>query len=153
MSETQELELIREYKVGVERLWQVVTDPAEIVQWFGPEGVDIDDCEMAFTDRGPWFCKMRGRESGNIFHVSGTVTHVRTPQGASDGSVGFTWAWHDAEIGTRGDESHVIFEVSAKGDGAQLRLIHRDLASVEQAQDHSKGWLSTLRKLDSIITN
>ena len=147
---TQDLEFVRDYKVGVDRLWRAVTQPDQIVQWFGPEGVDIDTCKMDFTGTGPWVCVMVGRESGDRFKVSGQVTHVRAPA-KSEGSVGFTWAWHDDDD-KRGAESHVIFEVSANGDGARFRLIHRDLDSTEAAQNHSRGWLSTLAKLEAFMT-
>lgn len=149
MAETQDLEFVRDYKVSVARLWRAVTDPAEVVQWFGPEGVDLKTCDMDLTKRGPWSCVMVGRESGNRFWVSGEVTHVRPPEGA-EGSVGFTWAWH-GDDDQRGPESHVIFEVSGTDGGARLRLIHRELETVEAAQGHTQGWLSTLRKLDTYI--
>lgn len=145
---TTELEFIRDYDVALDRLWQAVTSPEEIVQWFGPEGVDIDDCDMNLTRTGPWHCVMIGRESGNRFKVTGQVTHVRPPEGTAEGSVGFTWAWHD-DADRRGAESHVIFEVGTHRGKSRLRLIHRDLASQDIAQEHSKGWLSTLRKLDA----
>lgn len=155
MSETttaaQEIEFIRDYKVSVARLWRAVTEPTEVVQWFGTEGVYLDNCEMNLTRRGPWTCVMVGKESGNRFWVSGEVTHVRPPEGA-EGSVGFTWGWHDDD-GKRGPESHVIFEVSATDGGARLRLVHRDLESMEAAQSHTKGWLSTLTKLDQHLSN
>ena len=147
MTETQDLEFIRDYKVSVARLWRAVTEPAELVQWFGPEGVDIAESSMELSKRGPWTCTMVGRESGDRFKVSGVVTHVRPPEDA-EGSVGLTWAWHD-DNDKRGHESHVIFEVSAHDGGARLRLIHRDLDSVDTAQKHTQGWLSTLRKLDT----
>ncbi len=149
MTDTQELEFIRDYKVSVARLWAAVTEPEEIIQWFGPEGVRVETCRMDFRKRGPWDCVMVGRESGDRFWVSGEVTHVREPENG-EGSVGFTWAWHD-ENGKRGPESHVIFEVSPHGDGARFRLVHRELPSLEAAQHHSKGWLSTLGRLDAHI--
>lgn len=146
---TAELEFIRDYDVSLDRLWRAVTEPAEVMQWFGPEGVDLDTCEMDLTRTGPWACVMMGRESGNRFKVTGQVTHVRPPDG-SEGSVGFTWAWHDADD-RRGRESHVVFEVSSYAGKSRFRLVHRDLASQDIAQDHSKGWISTLRKLDGYL--
>ena len=150
LTETQDLEFVRDYKVSVDRLWRAVTDPAEVIEWFGPEGVDIAECSMALSQRGPWSCTMIGRESGDRFKVTGVVTHVRSPSD-SEGSVGFTWAWHD-EADQRGKESHVIFEVSATEEGARLRLIHRELADMDIAQKHTQGWLSTLRKLDTHLS-
>lgn len=146
---TAELEFIRDYDVSLDRLWRAVTEPSEVMQWFGPEGVYLDTCDMDLTRTGPWACVMVGRESGNRFKVTGQVTHVRPPEGG-EGSVGFTWAWHDADD-KRGPESHVIFEVSAHEGKSRFRLIHRDLADREVAQEHSKGWLSTLRKLDGFL--
>lgn len=147
--ETHEIEFVREYPVSVDRLWRAVTAPDQIVQWFGPEGVDIETCQMDLTRRGPWSCVMRGRESGDRFKVTGQVTHVRPPD-PDEGSVGMTWGWHDSDD-TRGPESHVIFEVSRHAGQARLRLVHRDLASQQAAQDHTRGWLSTLRKLDAYL--
>ena len=41
MKDTHEAEFTRDYKVSVARLWSAVTDPDEVIQWFGPEGVDL----------------------------------------------------------------------------------------------------------------
>lgn len=153
IADTQEVEFIRDYKVSVERLWAAVTDPNEVVQWFGPEGIEMLSCDMNLAQRGPWHCKMKGLESGRTFHVSGVVTHTRPPERGADASTGFTWAWHDEDSGERGVESHVIFEVSAHDGGARLRLVHRNLPDIEQAQGHTKGWLSTLGKLETHISN
>lgn len=146
------LEFVRDYSIELDRLWQAVTHPDQLVQWFGPEGVDLHECELDFRRVGPWRCDMVGRESGDHFIASGQITHVRPPQGA-EGSVGLTWAWHD-QTGKRGAESHVLFEISSTGPGhARLRLIHRDLPDIETAQSHSQGWNSTLRCLEAHLAD
>lgn len=145
-AENTDLELIREYPVALSRLWRAVTEPLQLMQWFGPEGVYIDRCQIDFRQTGPWDCVMVGKQSGQAFHVSGQITHVSPPR-EGRGSLGLTWAWHDA-AGARGPESHVTFAVKETEAGAQLKLTHRDLPTVEAAQDHMQGWLSTLRKLD-----
>ena len=150
MKDTHDAEFIRDYAVSVDRLWKAVTRPDEIMQWFGPEGVRLAECDMDFTRAGPWMCVMIGLDSGNRFKNSGQVTHVRPPSQGSEGSVGFTWAWHDDDD-IRGAESHVTFTVSATETGARLVLTHRDLATMEAAQSHTRGWLSTLGKLDAFI--
>lgn len=145
-SETADVEFVRDYPVALERLWRAVTEPVQIIQWFGPEGVYLDICEMDFRRTGPWRCRMVGKESGTAFTVSGRITRVAPPDGGR-GTVGFTWAWHD-DTGTRGPESHVTFTVEATANGARLTLNHRALPSVEEAQNHTRGWLSSLSKLD-----
>ncbi|MGI3170210.1 SRPBCC family protein [Pseudooceanicola sp. C21-150M6] len=149
LSETADVEFIRDYPVTLTRLWRAVTEPVQLIQWLGPEGTYIDDCDMDFRRTGPWFCVMVGKESGDRFHVSGQVTQV-TPPEAGKGSLAFTWAWHDPS-GRRGEESHVTFAVLETAAGARLRLIHRNLSGVDAAQSHSRGWVSTLRKLDFFL--
>ncbi|MGR3373555.1 SRPBCC family protein [Pseudooceanicola nanhaiensis] len=149
VAETADVEFVRDYPVALARLWRAVTEPVQLIQWFGPEGVYLAECEMDFRRTGPWHCVMIGKESGDRFHVSGQITSVRPPEGRA-GSVGFTWAWHDPD-GTRGAESHVTFTVEETATGARLTLTHRALDSVETAQSHTRGWLSTLRKLDVLL--
>lgn len=148
-TESTELEFIRDYPVALGRLWRAVTEPVQLIQWFGPEGVYLEACEMDFRKTGPWSCTMRGKESGERFKVSGQITSVRPPEGGK-GVVGLTWAWHDDED-RRGSESHVTFTVEPTATGARLILTHRELPDVEAAQNHSRGWLSTLRKLDDFV--
>ena len=150
MKDTHDTEFIRDFTVSVDRLWKAVTRPEELVQWFGPEGVRLESCDMDFTRTGPWVCVMIGRESGNIFKVSGQVTSVRAPDERGTGSVGFTWAWHD-DADRRGDESHVSFTVTATERGSRLTLSHRDLPTLEEAQSHTRGWLATLPKLERYL--
>lgn len=145
----RDLEFIRDYDVEVLRLWKAVTAPVQLVQWFGPEGVFLDECDMDFQRTGPWWCMMRGKESYQVFKVSGQVTSVHPPD-YGRGSVSFTWAWHD-DTDARGAESFVSFTVEATPQGARLTLSHRELADTEVAQSHTAGWLSTLRKLDGFF--
>ncbi|KGM49713.1 SRPBCC family protein [Pseudooceanicola atlanticus] len=148
-TETTDIEFIRDYNVALSRLWRAVTEPVQIIQWFGPEGTYLETCDLDFRRTGPWTCTMVGKESGAQFKVSGQITHVRPPEGG-EGSVGFTWAWHD-DTDQRGPESHVTFTVAETETGARLTLTHRELADTEAGQAHSRGWLSTLRKLDFFL--
>lgn len=152
MKDTHDAEFVRDYSVSVERLWRAVTDPDDLMRWFGPEGVTLDRCDLNLGRLGPWSCVMIGLESGNRFKVTGVVTHVRPPADGAAGSVGFTWAWHD-DADRRGAESHVTFAVTATATGARLTLSHRALPDLEAAQSHSRGWLSTLTKLDALMAS
>ena len=93
---------------------------------------------------------MLGLDTGNRYKVSGQVTHVSPPTEGGEGSVGFTWGWHDDDD-IRGEESHVTFSVSPTETGARFVLTHRNLSTLEAAQSHSRGWLSTLNKLDAYM--
>jgi len=148
-TDTADIEFVRDYPVALTRLWRAVTEPVQLIQWFGPEGVYLETCQMDFTKTGPWHCTMVGKESGQQFKNSGQITSVRPPENGK-GSISFTWGWHD-ENDRRGPESHVTFTVEETANGARLTLNHRELTNIEAAQDHTRGWLSTLRKLDVLL--
>lgn len=137
--------LERDFPVPVETLFAYVTEPARLIEWFGPEGVDLADAAMDFTRPGPWFAVMVGRDSGNRFKVSGQVTHVRPLA-----SVGLTWAWHD-DADRRGAESHVTLAVAGTPTGSRLVIDHRDLADAAAVASHTAGWTSTLAKLTRLL--
>lgn len=142
--EANTLHLERSFAVSPERLFAWVTQADKLMQWWGPEGIDVFESDLDLTRPGAYFAKMRGSE-GAVYHVSGQVTHVSPPR-----SVGFTWAWHD-DAGLRGPDSHVTFTIKADGKGARLLISHRDLPTPELAESHAKGWGSTLEKLSAKI--
>ncbi|MEZ5910946.1 MAG: SRPBCC domain-containing protein [Paracoccaceae bacterium] len=133
--------LTRDFPVTTDGLYDYITRPDRLAQWFGPEGTELAEHDMDFTRTGPWFAVLVGRESGNRFKVSGQVTHVRPKT-----SVGLTWAWHD-DADRRGAESHVTLSVAAAAKGAKLTIDHRELADAEAVESHRKGWTSTLDNL------
>ncbi len=137
-----DLRLERDLDVTLDRLWEFISTPEGLIQWWGPEGLTVPDHNLDFTRLGPWHSVMVGAE-GQRYKVSGQVTHVRPKT-----SVGFTWAWHD-EADRRGPESHVTLALEPlAGDRTRLVLDHVDLPDAEAAQRHEEGWTSCLKKLE-----
>lgn len=140
-----DLHLERDFPVAPETLFAWVTRTENLLKWWGPEGVHVPEHTLDFTRTGPWFSVMVNGE-GERFKVSGHVTHVDPPR-----SVGFTWGWHDDDD-RRGHESHVTLSVEASKKGARLILDHRDLADRASGDDHERGWTSSLRRLEALLT-
>ena len=136
---TEVLRLERLYKVPVDRVFEIVTQPEQLARWWGPEGIVRCFGALDFTATGPWDSTMINAE-GARFKVSGQVTTVRKPN-----LVAFTWGWHD-ETDRRGAESHVTIELTEEDGGTRFVLTHRGLSG-EQAERHAEGWTSSLRKL------
>lgn len=135
-----DLHLERDFPTTPERLFAALTSQAQLLQWWGPEGMYVPEHDLDLSRLGPWFSVMVN-DTGQRFKVSGHVTSYDPPQ-----SVGFTWAWHDPED-RRGAESHVTFTVVESSAGARLLLDHRDLGDDEISANHELGWSSSLRKL------
>ncbi|MCV2881738.1 SRPBCC family protein [Actibacterium sp. XHP0104] len=140
-----DVRLERYFPISADALFEWVTRPDRLGQWFGTEWVDMVEHDINFTRKGPWRAVMIARDGGQRFKVTGHVTHLRPPH-----SVGFTWAWHD-DTDTRGPESHVTFTVQAQEEGAVLIIDHRDLPGDEAAKQHEQGWTSTLRRLEQAL--
>lgn len=140
-----DIQIVREFPVSPERLFRAVTEQAEILNWWGHDGMTIPVKQLDFTREGPWFSEMFGQD-GTRYKLSGQVTHVTPPR-----SVGFTWGWHDAED-QRGPESHVTFTIEAAGDGSRLIVDHRELPSDEVAGRHEIGWAGgPLKRLERYL--
>lgn len=136
-------DLILERKLGapIDRVFQFVTQPENLTQWWGPEGMTVPEGDLNFSRLGPWDSVMMNSE-GQKYKVSGTVTAIDPPS-----SVAFTWAWHD-ENDQRGHESRVTIELIEQSGGTLFRLTHAGLADEESSKNHEQGWNSTLNKLE-----
>lgn len=122
-----------------------VTEPENLPKWWGPESMSLKEHALDFSQPGPWSSTLINAEGG-LHKMSGEVVTVDAPR-----SVEFTWGWHD-EADARGVESKVRFEVHPVDTGGSLfRLIHSGLPSEEAAQNHGKGWASTLASLERLL--
>jgi uncharacterized protein YndB with AHSA1/START domain len=140
-----ELTLERHFDADPKTVFEFVTQTGHLLEWWGPEGMNVPEHALDFSKLGPWFSIMRNSD-GHNYKVSGQVTSVNPPH-----SVGFTWAWHDEED-NRGMESHVVFTVEAgKDGGAMFTLNHADLPDDEIAKNHEMGWTSSLIKLENYV--
>jgi len=141
-----DIRLERSFNVSPERLFEVISSRASLVQWWGHDGMTLPDEHLDFSRLGPWHSEMLSDE-GNRFKMSGQVTHVEAPK-----TIGFTWGWHDPED-QRGAESHVTFTVVETATGAKLIIDHRDLPSEEVAARHSTGWNGPLTRLERYLND
>lgn len=141
------LTIERLFTADPETVFAYVSQTEHLLKWWGPEGMNVPEHDLAFDRKGPWVSVMQNAE-GQQFKVSGQVTHVDPPK-----SVGFTWAWHD-EKDQRGVESHVTIKlVPATGGGTKFQLSHVDLPSDDVAANHQQGWTSSLKKLEALANS
>lgn len=140
-----DVKVTRDFPVSAQRLFDVVTNRADLVQWWGHMDSNLQDHALDFSREGPWFSEVR-HQDGTVYKMSGHVTHVRPPV-----SVGLTWGWHDNQD-NRGDESHVTFTIEPlESGGARLIIDHRDL-NAQDAESHARGWEAVLDSLNAYLT-
>ncbi len=139
-----DIRIEREFKVSPLRLFEVLSQRAELVRWWGHDGWTFTSEHMDFSRTGPWHADMTS-EDGTRYKLSGEVTKVTPPN-----MIGFTWAWHDPDD-VRGSESHVTFSVVETAKGSKLIVDHRELPSDEIAARHENGWRGPLGRLSRIL--
>ncbi len=126
------------------RVFEMVSQPQNMVRWWGHDGMIVPEHNLDFSKPGPWHSVMESQD-GRRRLVSGEVTAVDPPR-----FIAFTWAWHDGGPGgPRETETRVTIEIAAVDeDRAKMVLRHYDLGSDPARAGHTKGWLSIFDKLE-----
>lgn len=134
----------RVFKADPEVVFTYITKTEHLLNWWGPESLNMKEHNLDLSRLGPWSSTMVNAQGG-IHKMSGEVIVLEPPK-----SVEFTWAWHN-ERDERGRETHVRLEVSAaENGGTKFVLTHSNLESEESAAKHDIGWSSSLRKLERL---
>ena len=118
----------------VERVWQVVTDPAYLAQWFG-QRADID-----LRPGGP--LTLGWLDFGD---VHGVVERVEPP-------TRFAFRWN-REFGVPfapADSTLVEITLSAEDGGTRLRLVESGFTEENHRKEHAEGWIAELGELKEL---
>lgn len=145
VSENDALALIidREYDAPIEAVFDAWTDPEQLVQWWGPEGMSTPVCEMDVREGGSWKTVMRSPEGKDHF-VDGVYREVRPHTRLS-----FTWAW--TTDGVRGHETLVTLDFSRSGAKTRMHFEQRTFAEAEHRVHHEEGWTSSFVCLEKYL--
>lgn len=139
-----EVTLQRRFDAPPALVFKFVTQPDNVVRWWGHDGWALEDAQLDFTRTGPWFAKMRSDE-GNPFHHGGDVLDVDAPH-----RVTFSWQWHNAN-GKQSGVSTVRFSVEPDGNGALFTIHHTELADDDFGRSHAQGWTAGLIRLTAFV--
>lgn len=142
MSDVVELERIM--PASAVRVFEMISQPENMVRWWGHDDMVLPEHNLDFSRPGPWHSVMQSPD-GTQRQVSGTVTEVDPPR-----LIAFTWAWHDGGPGgPRGAETRVTIQIDPVDDNsARMVLRHFDLGSDPARAGHTRGWLSIFDKLE-----
>ena len=136
--------LERVMPASAQRVFQMISQPENMVRWWGHDDMVVPEHNLDFSKPGRWYSVMESTD-GTKRMVSGEVTEVDPPR-----FIAFTWAWHDGGPGgPRGAETRVTIEIIAlENEQAKLILSHFDLATDSARAGHTRGWLSIFDKLE-----
>ncbi len=137
------LRLSRRLKAPRESVFRAFTQPSELAQWFGPEGVNVENVRIDLRPGGSYSLDFDEKD-GEVHPLSGVYREINPPE-----RLVMTWTWgHGAMAGV---ETLVTIELAEADGETELTLIHEGLPSQEFHDLHSQGWASTFNCLDQLI--
>lgn len=127
-----------------QRVYDALTQPEQLKQWWGPEGFTTPLAEMDVKTGGTYRTQMVSPE-GNSHFLTGKYLEVQPPE-----RVRYTWVWEQGDLS--GVETIVTFELREVPEGTELTLTH-ELPTDSARTAHNQGWTSSLNCLDQLFTS
>jgi uncharacterized protein YndB with AHSA1/START domain len=120
------------------------TDPAQLKEWWGPEGVRTQSLVADAHTGGKYRWDLINQE-GEEMSVFGEYLELVPGK-----KIVFTWKWDDDDV-WENRNSVVTVELSDRDGGTELLLKHEQLPSEESRDRHNDGWTSVLDRLEKFF--
>lgn len=126
-----------------ERVFQAMTDPRQLVQWWGQAGMyRVTNMHADLRVGGSWRSEGVGAD-GKSFHVEGEYREVDPPRL-------FVYTWRSSY--SAGPETLVRVETIPEGNGTRVRVRHSGFgADLEGATSHGNGWIRVLGWMQAYV--
>lgn len=133
------LTLTRRLNAPPEKVYAAWTDPEQLVQWFGPAGVEAGSVKAEIDLRAGGRYRISFNAKGGYNEVGGVYRDV-----VANARLVFSWAWHS----TPERESLVTVLLKPEGAGTLLTFTHEQFADATARDNHERGWTELLAKLE-----
>ena len=143
-AEKTSLEIKRFINAPRDRVYRAWTDPTQLKEWWGPEGVQTRKFEADAHVGGKYRWDLFNQE-GEEMSVFGEYLELTPGR-----RIVFTWKWDDDEA-WENKSSIVTIELSDRDGGTEVRLTHEQLPSEQSRNRHNEGWSSVLDRLEKFF--
>jgi len=138
------LRLTRRIQADPDAVFRAWTDPAEMKQWYCPEGGTVAEAQSDPEVGGRYRVVMRMPTGDHVAH--GVYRELDRPR-----RLVFTWQWEGGE-GAKEGETLVTIELQERDGATELVLTHERFADSEARDGHEQVWGSALNKLEAHFT-
>jgi uncharacterized protein YndB with AHSA1/START domain len=137
------LTIVRRIKASPARIWAAITQPALMMQWWGPDAGPTIRAEADVRTGGRFSIVFR-LLNGEEHNPTGVYTEVGLEK-----KLVFTWEWP----GMPERVSLVTFLLEPFEGGTELTLHHTHLPDDDARESHEQGWSGLLDELAIFIGN
>jgi len=143
-SAERELVITRVFDAPPRLVFKAWTEPARLVQWWGPQGFTVPACAMDVRPGGAFRFRMRGPDGADHW-LQGVYQEIVEPE-----RLVCTWTWVDAD-GKPGHETLLTVHFAEQGGKTRLTLHQAIFESVSARDGHQDGWTSSLDRLGAYL--
>jgi uncharacterized protein YndB with AHSA1/START domain len=126
-----------------ERIFFLMTEPAELAKWWGPHGFTTPEIVLDLNVGGRYRYTMEPPD-GEAFHLSGEFLEIDRP-----GRLVYTFYWEEPDPADR--ETVVELSLDAVGEATEVSLSQGEFATEERLALHRDGWTDSFEKLRDVI--
>lgn len=126
-----------------ERVFEAVTVPTELAEWWGPHGFTTPDIQLDLRVGGTYRFTMQPPD-GEAFHLSGEFLEVDPPDRLS-----FTFRWDEPDPDDR--ETVVVLSLRSVDGATSVSLSQGEFATEGRLELHRQGWADSFEKLDVLL--
>ena len=133
------LTLRRVINAPVETVYAAWTDPEMLRRWLAPGNADVVRAVADVAVGGTFLIEMRGAD-GQCWLTRGVYREVVPLR-----RLVHTWRWEGSDV-----ESLVTVEFEPESATTRLTLTHSRFAQDEARDEHERGWIGCLAKLEDL---
>lgn len=135
----------RTIRATPERLFAAWTEPDQLLEWWGPAGVECVDAQVDLRPGGEYRIANRFPD-GRVVWIRGRFESVEPPHR-------LTYSWTiDSDSPSDASRERVTVRFEPIGsDATSVVVVHERIATDELRRGHEVGWLGCLDGLDALI--
>jgi uncharacterized protein YndB with AHSA1/START domain len=122
-----------------QRVFEAMTDPQQVSQWWGPEGFTCPEVTLDVRVGGAYRIAMQPPE-GELFHLVGEYLEVQAPS-----RLAYTFRWEPPDPDDR--ETVARLALHGRNGATEVALTQGPFATEERRKLHQAGWIDTFARL------
>ena len=136
------LNLQKEFKVPVERLFEAWTQEDDLKQWWHPMGNQLVKVVNNIKEGGEIRYEFKNDGNELPIVIDGVYKEVKRHE-----RLVYTWNWNIADEGIRNSEFLLRIEFLSQGNGSLLKVLQENFIDEEAVHPHREGWEKALEEL------